>query len=516
MAIHSISSDTSTTIVANVAGDTWLVKAGVEVTTSGACINAEDLAGGKTFLIQGTLVSDANDGLALGIASSTGFNIVTVADTGFILADQYGIDSFGGHLTVWNQGTIQTESWGAIYAADGNNRIINDGMIASQGGNGISLLDSGNKLANAGTIIGDVTGVSVTGSVNAVNTGLIEGSIGVHTIGDYNVLSNAGTIIGSSRAVYTAGEGTYIENTGTIQALAIAGERCVVELASITTSAGYQTLANYGLIEGNSVAVRGSNDAQMLINRGDIRGHIDLRDGDDIFDGVGGEVFGEVRGGDGNDTYRVDGAAALVELADQGTDTVESTVSYRLAASFENLVLLGTDDTDATGNGAANVLTGNVGDNRLGGGTGNDQLFGGAGEDRLFGSAGADVLRGEDGEDMLLGGADQDILVGGADNDRFIFRLRTDSTVTASDRIADFTRGEDIVDLSAIDARVGGAVNNAFTFIGTAAFSGAAGELRFVAGTTSRLEADTDGNGIADFRILFTNGVNLQALDIIL
>jgi hypothetical protein len=58
------------------------------------------------------------------------------------------------------------------------------------------------------------------------------------------------------------------------------------------------------------------------------------------------------------------------ELANQGTDTIESSISHTLGANVENLVLTGTADINGTGNALDNVLTGNTGANRLDGGAG--------------------------------------------------------------------------------------------------------------------------------------------------
>ena len=78
-------------------------------------------------------------------------------------------------------------------------------------------------------------------------------------------------------------------------------------------------------------------------------------------------------GGLGNDTYVVDDASdAVTEALNEGTDTVQSSVSYTLGANVENLTLTGGANINGTGNGDANVLTGNTGNNVLDGGVGAD------------------------------------------------------------------------------------------------------------------------------------------------
>ncbi|HYJ31108.1 MAG TPA: calcium-binding protein [Allosphingosinicella sp.] len=118
---------------------------------------------------------------------------------------------------------------------------------------------------------------------------------------------------------------------------------------------------------------------------------------------------------------------------------------------------------------------------------------------RLFGGAAADVLRGGSAGDLIYGGANSDTLQGNGGNDRFVYYAVTDSTAAARDGIQDFTLG-DLLDLSGIDADLQVDGDQAFTFV-TGPFTGA-GQLRIVgSGGLVTVEADTDGNGIADFEI---------------
>jgi hypothetical protein len=73
------------------------------------------------------------------------------------------------------------------------------------------------------------------------------------------------------------------------------------------------------------------------------------------------------------------------------------------------------------------------------------------------------------------------------------------------DQILDFTPGTDKIELDRIDADSLAAGNQAFTWIGSNAFSGSAGELRAYEQSGSWfVEGDTDGNGAADLVIALT------------
>jgi Ca2+-binding RTX toxin-like protein len=88
-----------------------------------------------------------------------------------------------------------------------------------------------------------------------------------------------------------------------------------------------------------------------------------------------------MRGGTSNDTYIVDVSGDVVaELANEGTDTVQSSITYTLGANVENITLTGTANLNGTGNALDNILTGNGGSNVLTGGAGNDTYVVGAGD----------------------------------------------------------------------------------------------------------------------------------------
>ena len=96
-------------------------------------------------------------------------------------------------------------------------------------------------------------------------------------------------------------------------------------------------------------------------------------------------------GGLGNDTYQVDTTTdTITENANQGTDTVQSSVTYTLGNNLENLTLTGTTNINGTGNTLNNIITGNSGKNTLTGSAGNDTLIGGTGNDTITGGAGSD------------------------------------------------------------------------------------------------------------------------------
>jgi serralysin len=219
----------------------------------------------------------------------------------------------------------------------------------------------------------------------------------------------------------------------------------------------------------------------------------------------------------------------VLELVGKAVTGVGNALANTITGNEGNNVLYGLDGWDTIEGGhGRDMLDGGAGNDRLFGGTDDDRLFGRAGNDRLEGGEGDDSLRGGsgtdqlfggDGEDVLYGGIGRDTLTGGADADRFVFAATAETPAGANrDVITDFEKGLDLIDLSRIDARVTStSADDAFTFIGTAAFGNVAGQLRYaIAGGNTVIGFDTDGNGVADGEIQLTGAIVLNAGDFIL
>ena len=112
-----------------------------------------------------------------------------------------------------------------------------------------------------------------------------------------------------------------------------------------------------------------------------------------------------------------------------------------------------------------------------------------------------------------------DMFSGGTGADQFVFRDGDISGTNwgTADRINDFSHAQgDILSLAGIDAIAGGA-DDAFTFLGTGAFTHTAGELRYDnASGAAVVYGDTNGDGVADIAIGFNSVLTLVAADFIL
>ena len=141
------------------------------------------------------------------------------------------------------------------------------------------------------------------------------------------------------------------------------------------------------------------------------------------------------------------------------------------------------------------------------------------------GNSGANRLDGGAGNDTLYGAGGADVLLGGAGNDLFVFNTSAEIGLGAArDSILDFEAGGagvgviDRIDLSGIDARTTQGGNQAFTYIGGAAFSGVAGQLRveIVSAGQAVVSGDTNGDGVADFELQLAFTGSLDSGDFLL
>jgi len=207
----------------------------------------------------------------------------------------------------------------------------------------------------------------------------------------------------------------FVDNSGDVVLETVAGTTGGTDTiyASVTytlpTNIENLLLLNTGNLNDNINATGNTLNNKLTGNNGNNTLSGDA--GNDILNGKGG--LDTLVGGAGNDTYIVDTTTdTITELAGQGTDIVQSTVSFSLAAltNIENLTLAGTGNIDGMGNSSTNTLKGNNSNN------------------------------------ILNGGAGRDTLTGGLGADTFIVQFGQ-SLVTAPDRITDFAVGVDKIDL---------------------------------------------------------------------
>ncbi|MEL6476443.1 MAG: hypothetical protein AAFR17_03875 [Pseudomonadota bacterium] len=267
---------------------------------------------------------------------------------------------------------------------------------------------------------------------------------------------------------------------------------------------------------------------------------------DEAFDGKGGndQIFGRLgddflSGGAGNDTLDgsggndslLGGSGNDLLIGGNGADFLDGgagrdTASYadtnrRVQADLENRF---TGGNDARGDILTDIedLIGSLSNDSLRGDSEDNTLTGLNGSDRLFGRGGDDSLIGGTLNDVLYGNAGADEMSGGAGNDRYIYFAASDSRVGGRDRdvITDFdVQGNDRIELFRLDADITRGGNQAFDFIGSAGFSGTAGEIRFFQSANNGftlIQADHDGDRVQDFQIELTGLVDLTANDFLL
>ena len=256
-----------------------------------------------------------------------------------------------------------------------------------EGTDGVESSVSYTLAANVESLTLTGTG-ALNGTGNALNNRLT-GNSGANTLsggaGDDILEGGAGTdtlVGGAGNDIYVVAEASDV-----VTELAGEGTDTIQSSLTYTLPANVEDLALTGTGPlngtGNTLNNRltGTSGANTLNGGG----------GDDVLDGGAGADT--LVGGTGNDTYIVADAGDLVtENGNQGTDTIESSVTYALPGNVERLTLTGAAAINGTGNSASNVLTGNSAANRLNGGSGIDTMAGGAGADTYVVDNVADIV----------------------------------------------------------------------------------------------------------------------------
>ena len=214
-----------------------------------------------------------------------------------------------------------------------------------------------------------IENLTLTGTANINGTGNINSNTITGNSGN-NILDGGGISYDTLKG--GLGNDTYIVNDGgfgygSIYENSNEGTD-TVQYSSTNTYGGY-TLSDYSNLE--NLTLTGTSDFYGTGNS--FNNVITGNSGKNTLDGQAG--IDTLLGGLGDDTYRVDTTTdTITELASQGTDTVESSVTFSLAAlaNVENLTLTGSAAINGTGNAGNNVLQGNSANNILSGGLGND------------------------------------------------------------------------------------------------------------------------------------------------
>jgi VCBS repeat-containing protein len=318
--------------------------------------------------------------------------------------DSYVVDNVGDLVTEAAGAGLDTVQSGITYTLTDNvENLVLTGSAAIEGsGNALDNVINGNGGANV--LYGLEGNDTLNGNggddrlVGALGNDILDGGVGV------------------DRMEGGSGDDTYIVDNSADVVSELAGEGVdrVLASASYTLSAEVENLTLTG-----SAATGAGNELDNTITGNNSNNTLSGMDGADVLVGNagndtldGGLGADLMDGGTGDDTYVVDQLGDRVtEVAGAGNDTVRSGISYTLTDNVENLVLLGSDNLDGTGNALANLMTGNAGDNTFAAGAGDDTVNAGAGNDILFGEAGNDTLDGGLGADRMEGGSGNDTYI---------------------------------------------------------------------------------------------------------
>ncbi|MFO0730960.1 MAG: calcium-binding protein [Nitrospiraceae bacterium] len=306
------------------------------------------------------------------------FSDGTIWDYSAMLAHTEGVTLVGTEDADFLYGNVTSDTLSGLGGDDSltggaGNDMLDGGIgvdsMAGGAGNDVYVVD------DTGDMITELTGQGI----DTVQSGI------TYTLGtnlEYLTLIGTAAINGTGNAgnniltgniaanVLTGGAGndTYVVGAGdTVVEQASAGTDTIQ--SSVSWSLGLN-VENLTLTGTSAINGTGNTLNNALIGNS----------GNNILDGGAG--IDATAGGPGDDTYIIDNTGdTITESANEGIDSVKSSVTYTLGANLETLTLTGTTVINGTGNALNNILTGNSAANVLNGGGGADTMAGGAGND---------------------------------------------------------------------------------------------------------------------------------------
>lgn len=290
-----------------------------------------------------------------------------------------------------------------------------DSLVGGTGDDTYIVDDSGDTLVEAASAGTDTVRASISWTLGAnfeslllTGSGAIDGSgnSAANLLTGNSAANRLDGGAGADTLAGLAGDDSYVvDDAGDIVIESVAaGNDLVLASVSCTLAANVENLTLTG-----SAGIAGTgNDLSNRLTGNAGANALSGGAGNDTLDGGAGAD--SLAGGAGDDFYLVDHVDdVVVEMAAEGSDTVQSSLSWTLADHVENLILTGTAALAGTGNELDNRLLGNSGANTLLGGSGNDSLDGGAGADSLVGGLGDDTYVLDNAADLVVEGAGEGI-----------------------------------------------------------------------------------------------------------